>query len=138
MSYTTLLGSGVTCQWGCPQTLAPQGGILQNYSENHTASEKELPDAFGTAVALTLYNKKVEVSFSVYASTPVSKPGIGTMITATGGTIDGKNIVCKTATVAWSNEDYTRIDVTGTMYKEIQSDATMSTQQSTEPPPQGE
>jgi len=125
MSHSILTDGVVTLVWGVPQDTTPNYGTVQGYTENHKSEESLLKNNVGQTVAVVKYDKKVGVTFSIVAKSPVAKPDVGQLITMTGGEFEaGKKVVCDDVNLAWENEGMCQLDIQGTMYPAVQSTAT--------------
>jgi len=132
----------VTLVWGVPQDTTPSYGTVQGYTEDHKSEESLLKNNVGQTVAVVKYDKKVGVTFSIVASSPVSKPDVGQLIDITGGEFEArKKVVCDNCNLAWENEGMCQLDINGTMYPAVQTEGMAKSSQQQQkkpedPPPQ--
>lgn len=106
---------GTELVWGCPQRSA--FGVVQSYSENNQGDVADGRNEDGNVISTTDYNLRKEVSMNVLAKDNVALPESGDTMESH----DKKMIIVRTANVAWSNQGYKSIDITGIIYPLIQS-----------------
>lgn len=112
---THLFDEGTSFEWGVPQKSTY--GTLRSYSARETAKSSEMPNEEGNTVALTVYDKKTEISLSVYAKQGAEPPKPGDVVTAS----DGKKIIVTDASKSWENEGRAQIEMSGTIYPLIKN-----------------
>ena len=109
---------GTELVWGCPQK--SEFGVVQSYSENNQGDVAEGRNEDGNVISTTDYNLRKEVSMNVLAKENVTLPESGDTIESH----DGKMIIVRSANVAWTNQGYKSIDITGIIYPLIQAPST--------------
>ena len=120
------LKSSVGIRWGLQGVASTTwtNAIMQSTDSEVKAEESEIKNSVGETVALYLYNKTREVSFTFYVggasnstASAIEAPAVGDVITVSGGSnVSGSAWIAKSVSTNSTNTDAVKIVVKATEY----------------------